>query len=401
MNLKNFETHIESKILSRGRAYFEHGYISSLEYSDDEWVADVSGSDDYTVTVKLSNNGDVVETYCDCPYDLGAYCKHQVAVFFELRKNNAHSATETKARNTNDKKAPKGESLEDILTKLDKKALISLIIQYSKEYKPIASEIKFRYSEKADKSSDARKLIRSTINAVSDRGFVEYRNVRHAISGANEVLSMIDDMQNSNEYISAVSLAIVVAEEMMDLMNNCDDSNGYVGGAIAEAIEKIQAVIDDVPEEHSDKIFTTVVNHAFNKMYDGWTDWRTDLLSALVPLCGSKKNREQLESYLNDTDSSKSSKWSRDYDLRSMQLIQHDIITRFDGEAAAQDYVNQNLDSIDFRYMAIEHAIKNKQYDKAATLCIEGEKLNQSYPGIVSRLREILFGIHESTGNLH
>jgi uncharacterized Zn finger protein len=86
MNIKDFESQIDSKILSRGRAYHRSGYISSLEYDNGEWVADVEGSDNYTVTARLSDNGDIEDTFCDCPYDWGEYCKHQVAVFFALRE---------------------------------------------------------------------------------------------------------------------------------------------------------------------------------------------------------------------------------------------------------------------------------------------------------------------------
>jgi hypothetical protein len=275
-----------------------------------------------------------------------------------------------------------------------------LLLEYSKIHKPIASEIQFRYSQKSDKADSARKLIRSAIHAVSHRGYVEYRDVRHAVNGADEVLSMIDDMLNSNEHLSAVSLAIIVAEEMMELMNSCDDSNGYVGGAISEAIRKIHTATHSASSSNNNEIFTIVIKHALDQIYDGWTDWRIDLLSALVPLCKDKKNRVQLESYLTAQDSHKTSEWSRDYDLRRKQQIQLELISTFDGDAAAQAYINQNLVNIDFRYIAIKDAIKNNNYDKATSLCIEGEKQNLSMPGIVKELREFLYSIYEATENL-
>jgi len=395
LNIKDFEVQIDSKILSRGREYYRCGYIASLEYDDREWVADVEGSDSYTVTVRLSDNGDITDTHCDCPYDWGEYCKHQVAVFFELREKHSNPAAKAKSQKSHSK-----ESLESILSKLDKQTLISLLLEYSKIYKSIASEIQFRYSQKSDKSDSARKLIRSAINAVSHRGYVEYRDVRHAVNGANEVLNMIDDMLDSNEHLSAVSLAIIVAEEMMELLNSCDDSNGYVGGAISEAIGKIHAATHSVSSSNNNEIFSIVIKHALDQMYDGWIDWRIDLLSALVPLCKDKKNRVQLESYLVTQDSHKTSEWSRDYDLRRKQQIQFELISNFDGDAAAQAYINQNLDNIDFRYTAIKDAIKNNNYDKATVLCIEGEKQNFSMPGIVKQLREFLYIIYEATGNL-
>ena len=43
----------------------------SLDYDGEEWVADVEGSYNYTVTVYLSDDKEIIDTDCDCPYDMG------------------------------------------------------------------------------------------------------------------------------------------------------------------------------------------------------------------------------------------------------------------------------------------------------------------------------------------
>ncbi|MCL2576836.1 MAG: SWIM zinc finger family protein [Defluviitaleaceae bacterium] len=156
MNLNNFESHVDSKILARGREYFNFGHIVSLEHNGDEWVAEVDGSDEYTVSVNISDAFEIIDTYCDCPYDWGDYCKHQIAVFFALREKGAELVIENKS-----KKSDKKETLENILSKLDKQTLISLIIEYAETYKPMKKEIQFRYAQKDDILKSARQLIRS------------------------------------------------------------------------------------------------------------------------------------------------------------------------------------------------------------------------------------------------
>lgn len=85
MNLQNFEQFVEDKIVSRGLDYFKNSDVRKVEkVSENEFSAVVTGSDIYTVYVKLDGN-DILEYECDCPYDWGDTCKHAVAVFYKLR----------------------------------------------------------------------------------------------------------------------------------------------------------------------------------------------------------------------------------------------------------------------------------------------------------------------------
>jgi uncharacterized Zn finger protein len=95
MNLNNFENHIDKKIFARGYDYYENDYVTSVEKIDDnEYEAEVEGTELYTVEVELDDKSNIIDTQCDCPYDMGEYCKHQVAVFLALRdmKNNIPSS---------------------------------------------------------------------------------------------------------------------------------------------------------------------------------------------------------------------------------------------------------------------------------------------------------------------
>ncbi len=88
MNLDNFEEEIDDVILERGWHYYQDGCIKSIMNEQDvnTYTAVVAGTQDYTVTVELDGN-EIVATDCDCPYDWGPFCKHQVAVFHALRES--------------------------------------------------------------------------------------------------------------------------------------------------------------------------------------------------------------------------------------------------------------------------------------------------------------------------
>jgi len=78
--------------LQGGYDCYDNDCVISVEETEDNiYEAEVEGTELYTVEVELDDKANIIDTQCDCPYDMGEYCKHQVAVFVALRdmKNNS------------------------------------------------------------------------------------------------------------------------------------------------------------------------------------------------------------------------------------------------------------------------------------------------------------------------
>ena len=389
MNLKNFEEQFDDVILNRGLDYYKSGYIKSLELDGDTWVAVVSGSDYYEVTVALSGD-DVSDTSCDCPYDWGAYCKHQAAVLYALRDMKNIPAPK--------KKATKKQNLEAVLGKLDKQELLSILLEFAGRDRRMKEELLLRYSEKSDAVGYAKGVIKSSINAVKRRGFVEYADVGHATDGADTVLEMANDLLAADDIFTAVSLCIAVLDEMMNLLDMCDDSNGYVGGTISEAIEKMNESTSfyKSAEKEVVKLFDIILKHAVKPMYNGWTHWRMEILTACVPLCTNTINRSKLETYLDEQNTTDSTEWGREYERKERQNLQYNIIKHLDGNSAAEEYIDRHLENSDFRRIAVLTAIDRKQYDKALNLCLDAENGHSRN----SNWKKYRYEIYEKTGDV-
>ncbi len=85
ISLKNFEEYIEEKILKRGLDYFESGMVEDLRVCENSFFqAYVEGTQPYEVEIQIIH-GKIQSHKCDCPYDWGEYCKHEVAVLYALR----------------------------------------------------------------------------------------------------------------------------------------------------------------------------------------------------------------------------------------------------------------------------------------------------------------------------
>lgn len=392
MNINDFEADFDDKILARGSDYYRSGSVLTLEYDGEEWVADVEGSEDYTVTVMLADNGEILDSTCDCPYYWGQYCKHQAAVFYALQKELRSGKTPAKAG--------KKKKLEDILKTLDKQALLTIILEFANRDKRIKEELLLRYAEKEDIEKSARGVIQSAINAAERGGFVEYNDTRRALAGADTVLQMIDDQIESGDIFKAISLSIIVLEEMLNLYDYCDDSDGHLSSTIDEAIEKIDTALDDsldLEDKDSRRIFEIIFNRALDSLYNNWTDWRVDLLYTTTPLCGNRANRDKIEQYISEWKSTKTSSWSSIYESRKLQKLQLSIIKMYDGKPAAEAYMEEHLENSDFRDTMIQNAISGGQYAKALNLCLEGEQKDSDHAGLVNKWKQYRYEIYEKT----
>ena len=386
MNLNNFEQSIDKVILGRGSDYYQSGRVESLEFEDGKWLAEVSGSEDYFVSVWLSENGEILRSYCDCPYEFGEYCKHQAAVFYALRNLPKQEIDCRKTKKTD---------IRSLLSAQSKETLITILAEFAANDRQIMKELLLRFSDVDNLTAKARDLIKISVKKAMHGRFVEYGYTGQAIEGSEKVLEMAGDMAQNISPASRVELFIAVLEEMMELLENCDDSDGEVGGIIEEAIQGFDSVISKLDENYGDKpeIFDLIADHALSSLYEGWSNWRLDILGACVPLCGNAVLRKRLESYLAEfvTDG---------YDKKYAQRIQAQIIADFDGEDAADAYRAQNLDNSDFRRSLIERAISCGQLESALELCLNGEKLGAGYPGLVKQWQEIRYSIYERMGDI-
>jgi hypothetical protein len=418
MNLNNFENHIDKKILARGYDYYENDYVASVEETDDNiYEAKVEGTELYTVEVELDNETNIIETQCDCPYDMGEYCKHHVAVFLALRdmKNNIPGrnnhiskksiASEVAIKSPVPKKR-KAADIEKILSDRTKNELVEFLLDIASEYEEIKQRIELNFDEGNDEDEITKSitLIRTFIRNNSDRhGFVSYGDTDEAVKGAELVLEKARFAFEQNKTIHAVELALCVIHEMIDLFQGADDSNGVIGGKIEESFAFISEIIDDeeLSPVYKESIFDKLIEESTNRRYEGWTDWRLDLLEKCSELAETQNLRNKLENHLLVIiKSEEGDSWSANYLAKRINLIRYHMVEEHDGQKKAQEFIEQNLQYSNFREMAIEIAMKKKEYDNAIKLTLDGEENDKSWPGLIVQWKKYRYKAFELSGKL-
>jgi len=418
MNLNNFESCIDKKILARGYDYYENGCVTSVEETEDNvYEAEVKGTELYTVEVKLDDKANIVDTQCDCPYDMGECCKHQVAVFLALRdmKNNllgrkSHfpqnsTASEAVFKSPVPKKR-KAPDIKKILSERTKDELVEFLLDIASEYEEIKQRIELDFDDGNDEDEirKAIELIRTFIRNNSDRyGFVAYGDTDEAVKGADLVLEKARSAFEKNKTMHALDLALCVIHEMMDLLEGADDSDGVVGGVNEESFAFINEIIEDEELSSADKesIFNKLVEEASNSRYEGWTDWRLDLLGSCSELADTPILRDKLEKHLASMiRKEKGDSWSSSYFAERVNLIRYHMIEQHDGQKKAQEFIEQNLQYSDFRKMAIENAMRKNDYDSVIKLTLDGEEKDKDKRGLVDQWKKYRYKAFQLSGKL-
>ncbi|REE81545.1 hypothetical protein A8990_11870 [Paenibacillus taihuensis] len=292
MKLSDFEKVVPSSIVERGKEYYKNFHVVELEEIDDRFYrAEVEGSDYYEVRVQIDEANEIQFTSCDCPFDMEAICKHQVAVFLELRKYLSDTNANTKLKSSQ-------AHLSDQLNALSKEQLVSLLVDYAQEMKEVKSrlEVYFMQLSENEDMNQYVKLIRTYAKRYAERdGFVSYRNVSRAVEGAEIVLEKAWEADDKGESVRAAQISFCVLHEMAKLMPSSDDSDGIIGGLIDQCLQLIATVVES-EESLSPNVRVALLHTLLQAAQsEELTDWKLPLLEIAAGAAQDIEARRQWE----------------------------------------------------------------------------------------------------------
>ncbi|HBB92695.1 MAG TPA: hypothetical protein DC042_13520 [Bacteroidales bacterium] len=381
--LQQFENYIDEPILKRGLSYFRKGAVNEVEeISPGQFEAIVSGNDDYTVHVQISG-GIITEHWCDCPYDLGPVCKHVVAVLFHMQQEEMDLNQPRKKKPSVGKPLKKKtveEQARELLGKLSHDDLIQFTLDQC------VSNPSFRQifiSEFAHLVSDESKetykhQIRSYIASIGKRqGYIDWSGAAAIGQSVDHLLLTAQKHLDQSHYQSTVYIACAIMEEMTPLLQYADDSDGAIGGPIEEAFDLLHQVVQSqIPDSLRSELLEYCLATFDKNIYRDW-DWHlglVDLASALV------RTEAEGNKVFARMDKSKGSS----YTLERVQLIKWDLLLKVKGSEEAEKFLLENLANSGLRTIAIETAIKDKNFEKAIGYAKDGIRFDaKDKPGLV------------------
>jgi len=409
--INNFESVVAPEIIERGNHYFKSGLVSDLEEIDDNfWSAIVEGTETYSVKIKISK-GEIVEWLCDCPYDLGPICKHEIATIYAIKERlsgeKLFEKKSTKGKKKNKRKTV-ADQIEEILEKASYDEIKDIVRDFALENIEFRNVLLTHFiSEDSSGSNKSiyKRIIKESLRSGMDRhGFIDYWSGRRAIRGIEELLAKADQILNNKQIEQAALIYQTVIEETVPALQYADDSNGDFGGIIEWGFKQLNECTGLIKNEQTRKnLLDYCLSEFMSKNYEGWSDWQWEFIHIASRLI-KEKDIEILFAKIDEMLKIKSKRENSfdKYDNERAVEIKLKIIKHFKGKDEFLKFIKKNLEYTPMRQVAIDIAIGDKKYVLAKELANDGIKLDtkRGWPGLVVEWMEWLYKIANKENNL-
>lgn len=380
MDLHNFERYIDKLILERGFKYYNNGYIISVDETHTNFYEiEIEGSSIYSVKVELEDNNKIKFSDCDCPYDMGKYCKHQVAAFYYL-KHFIYDRINQEEKEKFNLKKHKQEKMLKILEKSKKEKLINFIISLSKESKKIENLIFLNFDDCKDDSILKRyqDLISFHIEKKIDyNGFISYYSCKELIDELEPILKKAKVIYYDGEHITAIKIIIILIRSLVQTYNHSDDSDGWINSFTEICFMDLNDMIsynENIENAEKQEIYNILFEESLNSQYDEWYEWQTSYLEICLELIHTEEMKNHFKINVEKMISQKdpNDTYGDLYFINDLKSLLYKLFENFTNENEGSEFLLNNLDIPKFRELAIQNAIDKKDYKTALSLIEEG-----------------------------
>lgn len=392
MNIKDFERNISSKLLQKGRDYFDLGFVNDLEkVAPGMWCAEVTGTENYTVTVR-ANRSKINGWECNCPYDYGPICKHVVAVFYALAE------TLDKPSQKKEKKS----AIYQIFEKASKQELEDFIRSVLKGNSGLKSKFTTYFSDFVDEAPEKkhRNHVKQLFRHYSDSyGYIDYRSARGFTNDLFALLEKAEELLEKDNIQESFVICKILIEEVPYFINSWDDSDGGASDIFYSSFELFEKIINQSPPLLKDEAFQYCIKEYSKEKYHGW-GFEDNIINILSDLVSSQKQQEQFIGLIDKKIAEFEKNDASDYKVAGLIHTKCNFLESVGLHEQAKDILYQNIKYSEIRKSVVEKKISEKSYKTAIKLCLKGIKIAKAkgHSGTVCQWQEVLLGIAQKEG---
>ena len=293
-------------------------------------------------------------------------------------------------------------SVKDVLKQIPEKELrsfVSKLLGIQEVLDNFMTEFK-KYFMQGD-STDAYicQLVNAFLEADDDEsGWLNFRSQSHLSSIVSEVAEAAAELRDAGNYEGAIDIYFTILEYGIECINHSDDSMGYLGMIMDDGIQGLHALIDPdvctLDEDSRHAFMDRCWNCIEENMFDGW-DWHVDMYDFLADLVNCDEEYKELNEAID-----KDKHLDKDFYGRRMMSIKRQIVTKWHGAKAGEEFKLQNLQVTEFREDAIRDAIGKSDFQLAYKLCKDGMKQDEKdRPGLVHKWHDWMVKAAQKEGN--
>ena len=233
------------------------------------------------------------------------------------------------------------------------------------------------------------------LDAEKSGKWVGYQAQRRLSTRIDGVLDAAYKSVKNGDFGPAIVTGFEILKCNIKLINHNDDSCGYLGGIINEAMRLLHDIAEQDLNDDSRELFMECCRKRLHdKTFTGW-GLHLDFYELLVALAHTLAECRQLIKEIE-----KDKRLSDGYEAQYQLKFFHKLIEKSEGREASLKFLMQNLHVEDFRKQAIDNAISAKDFAQAYQLGEGGirrdEKLRSGY---VSTWNACLLKTAQAEGN--
>lgn len=288
------------------------------------------------------------------------------------------------------------QSLEEIVSSLDKETLIKLLCQqaYLDTHLKAMLVAKYGTQTPAATKDEYKTLIREILQSGMDRhGFIDYRNVGEVMRGVDDLVSQAKSLEEKHEIHRALPIAQAAIEELVPALQYADD-DGDIGGTISEAFELLEAIATQLKTENREEFFQYCLKESRSKAYEGW-DYHWQFLEIAGLVANTPEKQQKLFELL-DTFAEKGKRsFTRNHEQLRAAKIKLSVLEWHRNKKAIEPFLQEHLEIDGIRMIAINKRLKERKFDEVRKLCEDGIRIAQAHKdsGIVGQYQKILLKI--------
>ena len=376
--LNEFEQLIDEKILKRGLSYFKGGAITDFsEISTGEYEAIVSGTEEYTVQLEISNNT-IVEHNCDCPYDMGPICKHVVATIFYLQQNKLELNNPNFTIPKKKKSKSVSQQIKESLKAISHQELIEFVQENSKKDKKFRNYFLAYFGHLSQNQSKEfyQKQIHSILQSAAGRdGWIGWSDMKYVVNTTEPFLENAKKYLANNSFENVFFISTALLEEMTEALQYGDDSNGDLGYFIESAMELLSKLTKEkLPETLKQEIFKYCISSFNEQLFKGW-NWHLGMLHIACELIEKESDADII---LNCFDTV-----NGEYEREQAQSFKLNLLRKFKDKKEVEKYIDKHISNSLIRTKEIEKAFESEDFEKAIKLSKDGIKCDEKdRPGL-------------------
>ncbi len=370
--LNEFEQLIDERILKRGLSYFKGGAITNfLEIASGEYEAIVSGTEEYTVQLEISNNI-ITEHNCDCPYDMGPVCKHVVATIFHLQQDelelNQPNFTIPKKKKTKSI----SQQVKELLKAISHNELIEFVQENSKKDKKFRNYFLASFGHLSQNQSKEfyQKQIHSILQSATGRdGWIGWSDMKYVVNTTEPFLENAEKYLVNNSFENVFFISTALLEEMTEAFQYGDDSNGDLGYFVESAMELLSKLTQEkLTKALKEEMFEYCIYSFNQKLFQGW-NWHLGMLHIACELIEKESDADIILSCLDTING--------EYERERAQSFKLDLLRKFKGEKEVEKYIEKHISNSSIRTKEIAKAFENNNFERVIKLSKDGIKCDE------------------------